>query len=114
MEYGTVTGRERRAAPFDYRLARRSVELNGATQIALTKLDVLYPLVKGARQFDELPVEARQFVSKIEKDTAIPVTIIGTGPDEKDIIDRRHLEGGRLTPAVVLRRSPIGAKSQSS
>jgi adenylosuccinate synthase len=37
-EFGTVTGRQRRAAEFNFDLARRSVMLNSATQIAITKL----------------------------------------------------------------------------
>ena len=89
MEHGTVTGRERRAAPFDFKLAKRAVQLNGATQIALTKLDVLYPKAKGVGEYGNLPKEARDFVSTIERETNIPVTLIGTGPDEKDIIDKR-------------------------
>jgi adenylosuccinate synthase len=89
-EFGTVTGRERRAAPFDFKLAKRAVELNGATQIALTKLDVLFPSAKGARRFDELDKEARDFVTKIERETGVSVTLIGTGPGEDDIIDRRQ------------------------
>jgi adenylosuccinate synthase len=89
MEYGTVKGRERRAAPFDFKLAKRAVQLNGATQIALTKLDVLYPKAKGLREYGTLPKGARDFVSAIERETNIPVTLMGTGPDEKDIIDKR-------------------------
>ena len=89
MEHGTVTGRERRAAPFDFKLAKRAVQLNGATQIALTKLDVLYPKAKGARDYASLPKEAREFTSMIEGGTGVPITLIGTGPDEKDIIDKR-------------------------
>jgi adenylosuccinate synthase len=88
-EFGTVTGRERRAAPFDFKLAKRAVQLNGATQIALTKLDVLFSSAKGATRFEELDEEAREFVQRIEHETGIPVTLIGTGPGEKDIIDRR-------------------------
>ena len=41
-EFGTVTGRQRRAADFDFDLARRAIMLNGATQISITKLDVLF------------------------------------------------------------------------
>ena len=42
-EFGSVTGRLRRASPFNFELARRSVMLNSATQVALTKLDVVFP-----------------------------------------------------------------------
>ena len=95
MEHGTVTGRERRAAPFDFKLAKRAVQLNGATQIALTKLDVLYPKAKGVRDYLNLPKEARDFAAAIERETNVPVTLIGTGPDEKDIIDKRPVRNSR-------------------
>jgi adenylosuccinate synthase len=88
-EYGTVTGRQRRAAPFNFGLARRAAMLNGATQIALTKLDVLYKECKGAKDFRELGPEAIAFVEKIEEEVGVPVTLIGTGPDLNEIIDRR-------------------------
>jgi adenylosuccinate synthase len=89
-EFGTVTGRERRAAPFDFKLAKRAVQLNGATQIALTKLDVLFPSAKGAHHLADLDAKARAFMSKIEQETGVPVTLIGTGPAEADIIDLRN------------------------
>lgn len=53
-EFGTVTGRPRRAAPFDFKLAKRAVMLNGATQIAVTKLDIVYPECKGVQSFERL------------------------------------------------------------
>ena len=37
-EFGTVTGRQRRAADFDFDLARRAIMLNGATQISSYKI----------------------------------------------------------------------------
>jgi adenylosuccinate synthase len=105
MEHGTVTGRERRAAPFDFKLAKRAVQLNGATQIALTKLDVLFTKAKEVREYGDLPKEARDFVSTIERETKIPVTLIGTGPEEKDIIDRRPSRNApRLKPTLVSQR----------
>ena len=45
QEFGTVTGRPRRCGWFDAELVRFTAQLNGATELALTKLDVL----------DELP-----------------------------------------------------------
>ncbi len=88
-EYGTVTGRQRRAAPFNFELARRAIMLNGATQIALTKLDILYPECKGASDYDALNEEAVAFVENVEKELGLPVTFIGTGPGVREIIDRR-------------------------
>ena len=40
-EYGAATGRPRRVGPFDIPASRYGVKVQGATEIALTKLDVL-------------------------------------------------------------------------
>ncbi|MEM3607239.1 MAG: adenylosuccinate synthetase [Candidatus Bathyarchaeia archaeon] len=88
MEYGTVTRRERRAAPFDFDLARRAVMLNGATEVAVTKLDIVYPECRGARRYEELSGEAARFIRDVEAAVGVPVVLIGTGPAADDIIDR--------------------------
>ena len=88
-EKGTVTGRDRRAAAFDYELGRRAVMLNGANQLALTKLDMLFPECSKTTSYDNLSLEAKSFVTKIEDELGIPVTIIGTGPEDTSVIDRR-------------------------
>ena len=89
-EIAAVTGRRRRAAPFNYELARRAVMLNGATQAALTKIDVLFPECKGVKSYEELSQKAKDFVKKIEKEIKLPVTLIGTGPGAFEIVDRRE------------------------
>jgi len=89
LEYGTVTRRERRAAPFDFTLAKKAVRLNGATKAALTKLDVVFPESKGAKKFGDLPTAAKQFIENVEGEIEIPVSLIGTGPSSEDVIDRR-------------------------
>jgi len=89
QEFGTVTGRPRRAAPFDFKLARRAVMLNGATQAAVTKLDIVYPECKGVQNFEKLPQRARGFIHEVESETSIPVTLIGTGGSTYEMIDRR-------------------------
>ena len=88
-EVGTVTGRQRRAAEFDFELARRSIMLNSATQVAITKLDVLFPDCANKTSFDALNNDAKSFIKKIEESLNVPVTLIGTGPDVNDIIDIR-------------------------
>jgi len=88
-EYGTVTGRQRRAAPFNFDLAKRAAMLNGATQLAVTKLDILFPDCKGVDRFGDLNSEAVAFIEKIEEEIGLPVTMIGTGPGVREIIDRR-------------------------
>ena len=88
-EYGTVTGRQRRAAPFNHGLAKRAAMINGATQLAVTKLDILYPQCKGAGSYGDVPDEAKKFIAEIEENVGLPVTLIGTGPGVDEIIDRR-------------------------
>jgi adenylosuccinate synthase len=89
-ERGTVTGRLRRAAPFNMMLAKRSIMLNSATQISLTKLDVVFPQSSKICNYDLLPKEAKDFIEMIETELKVPVTLISTGPDASDMIDRRQ------------------------
>jgi adenylosuccinate synthase len=89
FETAAGTGRDRRSAPFDFGLAEKTAKINGATQAAVTKLDSMFPECRGARRFDALPNEAKQFIKEIENRTGIPVILIGTGPEALDIVDRR-------------------------
>ena len=89
-EIATVTGRKRRAAPFNFELAKRAVMLNGATQTAVTKIDVMFPECKGVQSYGELSGEAKAFVENIEKELKVPITLIGTGPGTMEVVDRRE------------------------
>jgi len=89
FETAAGTGRDRRSAQFSFELARKAVMLNGATQLAITKLDTVFPACQGARVFEKLPAEARRFMEEVEQKTGVRVALIGTGPDALDIIDRR-------------------------
>lgn len=89
LEFGSVTGRRRRAAPFDMDLAKKAIRLNSATQLAVTKMDVLYPQCAGVREYAKLPAEAKKFIENIEGETGLKVTLIGTGPELYDVVDRR-------------------------
>src|SRR5512139_3482917 len=90
FETAAGTGRDRRSAPFDFELAKKVAKTNGATQAALTKLDSLFPNCRGARRFDDLSNEAKQFVRDVENGSGVPVVLVGTGPEALDIIDRRE------------------------
>ena len=92
-EFGTVTGRLRRASDFDFDLAKRSIMLNSATQIALTKLDVLFPECSSVQSFENLSDKAKKFIKTVEDNLKVPVTLIGTGPDVNDIVDVRQSNG---------------------
>ena len=60
-EYGAKTGRPRRVGPIDLVATRYGVEVQAATEIALTKLDVLSDLA-------EIPVCARYRLNGEETD----------------------------------------------
>ena len=90
QEFGTVTGRPRRAAPFSIKLAKRAAMLNSATSIAITKFDILFPETANQTDYTKLPAHAKKFVEDIEGEIGIPVTLIGTGAEVDSTIDRRR------------------------
>jgi adenylosuccinate synthase len=69
--------------------ARESCMINGATQIALTCVDRIYPACERVKDYADLSSEVKRFVEDIQDATGVPVTIIGTGPDMEDTIDLR-------------------------
>ena len=89
FEVAAGTGRDRRSAPFDIELARKTAKINGATQAAMTKLDCIFPNCRNARNYDDLPKEAKDFIKEVEDKTEVPIVLIGTGPEAMDIVDRR-------------------------
>jgi adenylosuccinate synthase len=89
LEFGSVTGRQRRSSPFDMDLAKKAIRINSATQLAVTKMDVLYPQCAGVREYAKMPAEAKKFIENIEGETGLKVTLIGTGPELYDVVDRR-------------------------
>ncbi len=90
QEYGTVTGRPRRTSmELHFDDLRLAATVNGATQIAITKVDVRFPGNEGVREYAKLSKEAKSFIEDVEKKIGVPVTLIGTGPDTESIIDRR-------------------------
>jgi adenylosuccinate synthase len=44
----------------------------------------------GVRHYDQLPVEARNYLQRIEKICAVPIDLISTGAERGDTIVRRH------------------------
>lgn len=95
VERGAVTGRPRRAAPFNLDLAKRAVLLNTPTQIAVTKVDVLFKEAAGKTRWGDLPLEARRWIEHIEAELKVPVTLIGTGPEPAHMVDLRREKGVR-------------------
>ena len=62
-EYGTVTGRRRRCGWLDGVVLRYAVRVNGITELALTKLDVLshFDTMRVATAYDSLDVRYTEF-----------------------------------------------------
>ena len=89
FEVAAGTGRDRRSAPFDFDLAKKTAKINGATQAAVTKLDSVFPSCRGTKNYGDLPTEAKAFIRDVETKTGVPVVLIGTGPEALEIIDRR-------------------------
>ena len=128
-EFGAKTGRPRRVGPIDIVATRYGVEVQAATEIALTKLDVLsymdripvcthymlngrrtdeFPFpsvlknaspvieyfdgwktdVSGVRKWEDLPEQAKRYVSFIESEIGCPIRYISVGAERESIIVR--------------------------
>ncbi len=127
-EFGTTTGRPRRCGWFDAELVQFAAEINGFTDLAITKLDVLdsfkdikictgysykgkpvsyidgdarfltqvkpvYKSVKGwlsstkgIKTYADLPKEAKNYLSEIQKLVGIKISYISTGSNTDEII----------------------------
>jgi adenylosuccinate synthase len=130
-EFGTTTGRPRRCGWLDLTILRYTARLNGLTELALTKLDVLtgiHPLriaeayqsdegqtghfpthlgalgltqwkpvykdlpgwdqeIQDARSLDDLSQEAQAYVSYIQKQVGVPITLVGVGPERDQAVN---------------------------
>lgn len=110
-EYGATTGRPRRCGWLDLVDLRLAAAINGLTCWNITKLDVLdeegeIPVAverkgsdvtykklpgwktstRGITDFKKLPKNAQAFIELIEKETKVPVSLIGTGPGREEMI----------------------------
>lgn len=127
-EYGTTTGRPRRVGWLDTVLLRYAVRINGLSELAVTKLDVLtgiHPLkicvayrsndkeyrelplgpgdlatfepifeqlpgweedITDIRSFNHLPLEACDYILRLEELAGIPVRIVSVGPERNQVI----------------------------
>jgi adenylosuccinate synthase len=88
-EKTTTTKKKRRVAEFDWLLLRKSVSLNGPTDIALTFADYLDIINRKARRFEQLTRDTVQFIEEVERVSGAPVSLITTRFDYRSIIDRR-------------------------
>lgn len=113
-EFGATTGRPRRCGWLDLVQLKYAVELSGAKDIVLTKLDVLgglgwikaainygragwndpspqYASFKGfskleGNKWQDLPTEAKQYISYIEDFLGVRVLYVSVGPERNALI----------------------------
>ncbi|PPR55145.1 MAG: Adenylosuccinate synthetase, partial [Alphaproteobacteria bacterium MarineAlpha5_Bin1] len=132
-EFGTVTKRKRRCGWFDTILVKQTVQINGVSNIILTKLDVLdelneikicvgykidnynydylpfnenlqqkispiYKIIPGWKsstfgitEWSDLPKNAQNYINYIEEVIKIKISIISTGPERSQTIDRNNI-----------------------
>jgi adenylosuccinate synthase len=89
-EVGTVSGKQRRIAEFNWEQLRRSSVLNGATDIALTFADYLDARNKDANRFEQLSTKTKEFIAEVERVSNANVSMISARFDARGIIDRRN------------------------
>ena len=90
FEKGSVSGKQRRVAEFDWALLRQAARLNGPTDIALTFADYIDARNRDARRLDQLTTETIRFIEEVERVAGANVSLISTRFHPRSIIDRRH------------------------
>ena len=93
-EYTTTTKRLRRVGRFDWGVVEKAIAANSPTGIALHGADYIDFGNKGVVSYEDLTPSVLAFVDEIEARTAVPVSFIGTGPTNEEIVDRRPSRQG--------------------
>ena len=88
-EYTTVTKKIRRVFEMNWERLKYNVMINQPTQIVLNFAQYIDWNAYKCTDYEKLPNKVKDFIKKIEKETNVPVTLIGTGECESDIIDLR-------------------------
>lgn len=88
-ERTSTTNRPRRIAEFDWAQLRRSLLLNGPTDIALTFADYLGVANRNAYRYEQLNDETQRFIEEVEKVSGVPVSLISTAFNDRNVVDRR-------------------------
>jgi len=77
----------RKADSIDFALLRYAVEINGATEIALTFCDHYDKTITDCTEKYSITKQIRELINNIEKTTDTPVTILNTGKSYASVID---------------------------
>ncbi len=89
IEFTTVTKKKRRVFEMNWDRLKYNVMINRPTQIVLNFAQYIDYKAYKCKSYDKLPRKVKNFIAKIEKETKVPVTLIGTGERDEDIIDLR-------------------------
>lgn len=87
-ELTTVTKRLRRVFEFSEQQLLEAIISNGATRIALNFANYIDWSCYGVGNWDELPTKVIDFINKIEDIAQVPVTVVGTGPQNNHVCFR--------------------------
>lgn len=90
-EYTTITKKVRRVFEMNWDRLKYNVMINKPTQIVLNFAQYIDWKAYKCKEFNLLPKKVIEFINRIERETNTPVTIIGTGECESDIIDLRKI-----------------------
>lgn len=89
-EYTTITKKVRRVFEMNWDRLKYNVMINQPTQIVLNFAQYIDWKAYKCTDYKKLPLKVKEFINKIEEETHVPVTLIGTGEKESDIIDLRR------------------------
>lgn len=92
-ELTTVTKKLRRVFEIDWERLKAMVLINGVTQIALNFANYIDWEIKGATEEHQITPKVLAFMQQIQLRTGVPVTLIGTGAKDGEIIDLRGQYG---------------------
>ncbi len=88
-ERTTVTNKIRRIAEFDLDIVLKAIQINRPTQIALQFLNYLFPADENKTKWEELSIEAKEYIEVLQNKLGVLITLIGTGQSSESMIDRR-------------------------
>lgn len=88
-EMTTVTKKMRRVFEMNWDRLKYVAILNRPTQIALNFAQYIDWAAYKVRTYNDLPDTVKEFMVRVEQVTGAPVTMVGTGPNNDDIVDLR-------------------------
>lgn len=95
-EMTTVTKKMRRVFEPNWERLKYVTKLNRPTEIALNFAQYIDYNMLGKTSVDDITPKVWEFIHKVEEMTGVPVTMIGTGAKDGEIIDRKAGMRGAL------------------